>query len=321
MSMLGRTDSRDLNRALPQGELIGNYRSYLDAQKVVDYLADQEFPVQHVSIVGNDLKTVERVTGKLSYPRVALSGAATGAWFGLFVGLLLMLFGGGETYVLLISSMAMGAAFWMLFGIISYALQRGKRDFTSTNQVIATSYDVVVATEVAREAHRLAAQLPMAGTAHAGQPVNQAQPPFGQQPPAGYGQQPPFGQQPHAPERPAQWGDDPYRQGNASVQQPGQVEPDGQPAPGQPVRGRYPDLPDGRPQYGIRVAPEPQPAAPQQAGPGQPAAPTQQAGLAEPEGSGQQAGGPQTDGPQADGSPEDPERNAGSSGGEGRSGT
>jgi hypothetical protein len=308
MSMLGRTDSRDLNRALPQGELIGNYRSYLDAQKVVDYLADQEFPVQHVTIVGNDLKTVERVTGRLSYPRVALSGAATGAWFGLFVGLLLMLFGGGETYVLLISSMAMGAAFWMLFGIISYALQRGKRDFTSTNQVIATSYDVVVATEVAQEARRLAAQLPMAGTAQAGQPVNQApapsgqQPPagYGQQPPAGYGQQPPFGQQPQAPERPAQWGEDPYGQGSAPVQQPqpGPAGPDGQPAPGPPVRGRFPDLPDGRPQYGIRVTPDPQAAAPQEAGPEQ------------------QAGGPQSDG-----SAEDRERDAGSSGGEGRSGT
>ncbi|MGM0929514.1 MAG: general stress protein [Actinomycetota bacterium] len=314
MSMLGRTDSRDLNRALPQGELIGNYRSYLDAQKVVDYLADQEFPVQHVSIVGNDLKTVERVTGKLSYPRVALSGAATGAWFGLFVGLLLMLFGGGETYVLLISSMAMGAAFWMLFGIISYALQRGKRDFTSTNQVIATSYDVVVATEVAQEARRLAAQLPMAGTAPAGQPVHQAQAPLGQQPPAGYGQQPPpYGQQPPAPERPAQWGEDPYRQGSAPVQQP-QPGPEGQPATSQPVRGRFPDLPDGRPQYGIRVTPEPQAAAPQPTGPGQEAAPTQRTGLAEPEGTGQ------TGVPQTDGSPEDPERKTGSSG-EDRSGT
>ncbi|MEV7647912.1 general stress protein [Arthrobacter sp. NPDC089319] len=317
MSMLGRTDSRDLNRALPQGELIGNYRSYLDAQKVVDYLADQEFPVQHVTIVGNDLKTVERVTGRLSYPRVALSGAATGAWFGLFVGLLLMLFGGGETYVLLISSMAMGAAFWMLFGIISYALQRGKRDFTSTNQVIATSYDVVVSTEVAQEARRLAAQLPMAGTAHAGAPVNQAPVPFGQQPPAGYGQQPPFGQQPQPPERPAQWGDDPY-QGNAPVQQP-QPGPGGQEAqPGQPVRGRYPDLPDGRPQYGIRVNPEPQAAAPtyQQTGSGQQAEPTQHAGPAGSEASSQTAGTPPTDG-----SAEGPERNDGSSEGNGRSGT
>src|SRR4051812_48688191 len=177
-SMLGRSDARDLGRVLPQGQLIGNYRSYLDAQKVVDYLADQNFPVQHVSIIGNDLKTVERVTGRLSYPRVALSGAATGAWFGLFVGLLLMLFGNTPNYGPVLSAMAMGAAFWMLFGIISYATQRGKRDFTSTNQVIATSYDVVVASEVANEAHRLAAQLPMAGTARPGQH------------PQGYGQAP-----------------------------------------------------------------------------------------------------------------------------------
>jgi hypothetical protein len=238
--MLGRSDARDLGRALPQGQLIGNYRSYLDAQKVVDYLADQDFPVQHVSIIGNDLKMVERVTGRLSYPRVALSGAATGAWFGLFVGLLLMLFGSSQTYGLVLSSMAMGAAFWMLFGIISYAFQRGKRDFTSTNQVIATSYDVIVAPEVASEARRLAAQLPMAGT-------------------AGYGQHPQtYGQRPQEPERPAQWGEDPFganRGQHGGNEVPAQAPAAaGQPVqPGVPVRGSYPDLPDGRPQFGVRL--------------------------------------------------------------------
>ena len=32
----------------------------MDAQKAVDYLADHQFPVQMVSIVGNELKMVER---------------------------------------------------------------------------------------------------------------------------------------------------------------------------------------------------------------------------------------------------------------------
>jgi len=261
--MLGRTESRDLKPGLPQGELLGNYRTYLDAQKVVDYLADQEFPVQHVSIVGNDLKSVERVTGRLSYPKVALSGAATGAWFGLFVGLLLMLFGGGGSYMLVLSSMAMGAAFWILFGVVSYAFTRGKRDFTSTQQTVATSYDVVVATEVAHEARRLASQLPMPG--HAFHPGAQG---------PGHGQQPqqPQQQQP-MPDRPAQWGD-PYQQPGQN--QPGQnqsgqpgipPQPSSQPwagageenggeTTGMPVRGRFPDLPDGRPQYGVRISPE-----------------------------------------------------------------
>ena len=63
---------------LPRGELLGRYNTYLDAQKVVDYLADNDFPVANITIVGNDLKSVERVTAKLSYPKVAAAGAAQG---------------------------------------------------------------------------------------------------------------------------------------------------------------------------------------------------------------------------------------------------
>lgn len=241
MSMLGRSESREPSQQLPQGELLGNYRTYLDAQKVVDFLADEEFPVQHVSIIGNDLKSVERVTGKLSYPRVALTGAATGAWFGLFVGLLLMLFGGGQTFGLVLSSMAMGAAFWILFSVISYAFTRGKRDFTSTNQIIATSYDVVVAGDMIFEARRVASQLPMPG--HAMHPGTEQ------------------GRYPHPeqqqPQRPAQWGHDPYASGSAEQEQGGHQQPAGAGnEPGTPVRGRFPDLPDGRPQYGVRLPPE-----------------------------------------------------------------
>ncbi|GAB3530071.1 hypothetical protein GCM10027402_34650 [Arthrobacter monumenti] len=278
--MLGQTNSRDQTRTLPKGETVGTYAAYLDAQKAVDYLADQQFPVQNVSILGNDLKTVERVTGRLSYPRVALAGAATGAWFGLFVGVALMLFGGTEAYTTLLSSMALGAGFWMLFGVITYALQRGKRDFTSTSQVVASNYQVIVAPEAASEARRLLQQLPMNGqqAGHAaggygpggntgpGQGYGQGgqyrggqggqyggdQQGYGQGGQQGYGQggQQGYGQggpgaagQP--PERPAGW-DDPYQnpqtgqQGNQPPQYGGQGNQP--PQPGQ--QGNQP------PQYG-----------------------------------------------------------------------
>ena len=88
----GAPNGSDESRTVPTGDTVGSYTSYLDAQKAVDYLADQQFPVQMVSIVGNDLKMVERVTGRLSYPRVALSGALSGMWFGLFVGVMLSFF-------------------------------------------------------------------------------------------------------------------------------------------------------------------------------------------------------------------------------------
>ena len=61
---------------LPQGETVASYGTYLEAQRAVDHLADKQFPVQHVTIVGTDLRMVERVTGRLSYPRVALAGFA-----------------------------------------------------------------------------------------------------------------------------------------------------------------------------------------------------------------------------------------------------
>ena len=157
----GAPNGSDEARAVPRGDVVGSYNSYLDAQKAVDYLADQQFPVQMVSIVGNDLKMVERVTGRLTYPRVALSGALSGMWFGLFVGVMLSFFSTTPGYFSIVTSVLMGAAFFMLFGIVTYAMQRGKRDFTSTSQVVATNYDVVVSFEAAGEARRLLHQLPM----------------------------------------------------------------------------------------------------------------------------------------------------------------
>ncbi|MDQ0866091.1 hypothetical protein QF036_003672 [Arthrobacter globiformis] len=292
----------DESKTVPTGDTVGSYTSYLDAQKAVDYLADQQFPVHLVSIVGNDLKMVERVTGRLSYPRVALSGALSGMWFGLFVGVMLSFFTPAGGTFSIISSVLMGAAFFMLFGIVTYAMQRGKRDFTSTSQVVATSYDVIVAFEAAHEARRLLQQLPMTPSdatpgarpaPHAphdyqGQHDYQNQP--YQQP--GQHQGPPQGpSQGQGPQRPAGW-NDPYGQrsqdangqsganqqygagqqgqgGQPQDQQYGANQQDqqaganpqdqsteGAPAAGQrPASVRYPDLPDGRPQYGVRVDP------------------------------------------------------------------
>ena len=42
---------------------VGIYSSYADAQKAVDFLADQKFEVHNLAIVGTDLKSVERVLG------------------------------------------------------------------------------------------------------------------------------------------------------------------------------------------------------------------------------------------------------------------
>lgn len=245
-NIFGAPKAVEESRSVPQGDTVGSYTSYLDAQKAVDYLADQQFPVQLVSIVGNDLKMVERVTGRLSYPRVALSGALSGMWFGLFVGVMLSFFTPAGGPFSIITSVLMGAAFFMLFGIVTYATQRGKRDFTSTSQVVATNYDVIVAVEAAHEARRLLQQLPMNPSQAATPQATNYNP-----------HNAPLQQPGQAPDRPSTW-NDPYGQrgpesGTAGAPE-SQNAPANQPAPNPaPAAVRYPDLPDGRPQYGVRV--------------------------------------------------------------------
>ena len=144
---------------VPRGDVLGTYDTYQEAQAVVERLAsNEEFPIDSLSILGNDLKTVERVTGRLSYPRAALAGAASGLWFGLFVGFLLLLFNGALQF--LIVGMLVGAAFGLLFGVISYAITRRQRDFASMSQVLASNYQVVVRTDLAARAQQLLAQTP-----------------------------------------------------------------------------------------------------------------------------------------------------------------
>ncbi len=133
------------------GERIAVYESYAEAQRAVDYLSDERFPVQNVAIVGTDLRLVERVTGRLTYPRVALAGAATGAYFGLFIGLLLFLFAAGDGS-LFVAALLLGAGAGMLFGVVSYTFTGGRRDFTSASQIVASQYAVLCVPEVANRA-------------------------------------------------------------------------------------------------------------------------------------------------------------------------
>ncbi|HEY2556502.1 MAG TPA: general stress protein [Diaminobutyricibacter sp.] len=142
---------------LPRGEIIATYETYPEAQQAVDVLARADFPVAKLSIIGSDLKSVERVTGKLSWGRVAIAGAASGAWFGIFIGLLLVIFNPATSYAFVVAAVLIGAGFGTLFGVVSYAVNRRRRDYTSVAQVIATSYSVLVDPDLVNRARNLIA--------------------------------------------------------------------------------------------------------------------------------------------------------------------
>ncbi len=129
---------------LPKGEPVATYETYDEAQKAVVTLAEADFPVTQVSIVGNELTSVERVTGKLTSARAAVAGAASGAWLGLFLGLVTFLFSPVPNISFVVGAVIIGVGFGAIYGIVSYSITRRRRDFTSVMQVTATSYSVVV---------------------------------------------------------------------------------------------------------------------------------------------------------------------------------
>lgn len=297
---------------MPRGEVVGRYRTYAQAQKAVDYMADEHFPVAMVSIIGSDLKSVEQVTGRLSYPKVALQGALNGLMFGAFFGLLMSLLGGANMASSLLLTMILGGAFWMLMATITYAMSRGKRDFTSTSRIVAGSYEVLAAPEVAGQARQVLNGMEGGHTVGPGAQNQGYRGPAGPQNGQWGGPGAPQGGPYHG--GPQHGGPGGPRYGAPVQGGPGQNGQLGAPVHGGPVQGdprgqnvpagseprygqfqpgadqqqedtnrsaKFPDLPDGRPQYGIRLEPsdaapadgQPAPQAPaNDAAPAQPAA-------------------------------------------------
>lgn len=129
---------------------LASFADYADAQQLVDRMSDGGFPVEHVSIVGDGVRTVEHVTGRMTKGRAALAGAGSGAWLGAFVGLLFMLFTVTPLWVwiwVLLIPIIVGALFGAVFGFVAHWSTRGRRDFSSVHALQASRYDVYVSAE------------------------------------------------------------------------------------------------------------------------------------------------------------------------------
>ncbi|GIF74328.1 general stress protein [Asanoa siamensis] len=134
---------------------VATYTDYAAAQRAVDYLSDNQFPVETTAIVGSNLRLVENVLGRLTTGRAALAGAGSGAWFGLFIGLLFGIFTDANWFAVVFSALAIGAFWGALFGALAHGMTRGQRDFTSRSSLQASEYSVMVDAEHADAARQL----------------------------------------------------------------------------------------------------------------------------------------------------------------------
>ncbi len=115
----------------PSGWPVAAFPNYAEAQQAVDYMADRQFPVDQMTIVGVDLMQVERVAGRLTWPKVLGVGAVSGAWLGLLVGLVVSIFAVDPVPSVLAGVLA-GVTFGVITAAIPYGITRDARDFSST---------------------------------------------------------------------------------------------------------------------------------------------------------------------------------------------
>src|SRR5699024_4399627 len=226
---------------------------------------DEQFPVQSTLIVGTDLKLMERVTGRRTWPKAISQGALSGLWMGLFLGLLLLLLSPGNLTVVL-TSVVLGIIFFTVSSVIGYWMTGGQRDFTSMTATIPMQYELLVEHKHAAQAQRILAE---SGAAPAPMPA-QPRAPYRDAPHSGghqYGAPAPqpgapspstpspsppsppsrrarhAGSPPHAPPPP--------RPGPPPPPPPPPSRPShGQPAPTGPVQDRGPAR-SGRPSFGM----------------------------------------------------------------------
>lgn len=123
---------------------VASFATYAEAQAAVDQLTAVGFPVHEIEIVGSGLRSVERVTGPMSTGRAVASYAGTGAWFGLFIGLLVGFFTAGPDFIgLIVGGIVIGALWGAVFGAAGRWMTRGHHNFSSLQSVVATRYDVI----------------------------------------------------------------------------------------------------------------------------------------------------------------------------------
>ena len=99
---------------------------------------------------------------------------------GLFVGLVVSLFSNGSSAIaIILGTMLFGAIFGLVWALAGYAATRGRRDFTSVTQVVATRYEVLVEHKFAEQGRQLLAQNSQASTQAPNHPSPETRPAYG----------------------------------------------------------------------------------------------------------------------------------------------
>ncbi len=137
------------------GQTVASFPTYEAAQKAVSTLIAAEVPARDIAIVGQGLRSVERVTGRLGYATAARSGAINGVLLGLLFSAILVIGSPTVPIQAFVGVIFVGIAIGMLMSIITYSFVRRRRDFASVMQVVADHYELTIAEASAQRARQV----------------------------------------------------------------------------------------------------------------------------------------------------------------------
>ncbi|MFN3216288.1 MAG: general stress protein [Acidimicrobiales bacterium] len=125
---------------------VGGYTDYADAQAAMDRLSDAGLDIGGAAITWSGLRRIEYVLGRRTTLTAARDGLLSGAWLGLIVSLLLLLFveldADTSELGLIVTWTLVFAAVGAAWSALMHASMRGTRDFTTLPRLEAERYDV-----------------------------------------------------------------------------------------------------------------------------------------------------------------------------------
>lgn len=141
MTMMGGRSARGSDAV---GQTVASFPTYEAAQKAVSSLIAAEIPAREIAIVGQGLRSIERITGRLGYASAARSGAVNGLLLGLLFSAILVIGSPSVPIQAFVGVLFVGIAIGMLMSIVAYSFVRRRRDYASVMQVVADHYEVTV---------------------------------------------------------------------------------------------------------------------------------------------------------------------------------
>jgi xanthosine utilization system XapX-like protein len=141
MTIMG---GRPLKGSDAVGQTVASFPTYEAAQKAVSSLIAAEIPAREIAIVGQGLRSIERITGRLGYASAARSGAVNGLLLGLLFSAILVIGSPSVPIQAFVGVLFVGIAIGMLMSLVAYSFVRRRRDFASVMQVVADHYEVTV---------------------------------------------------------------------------------------------------------------------------------------------------------------------------------